>query len=81
MPMGGHLPCRFPLRFRDDGVGMSSDVQKRIFEPFFSSSKEGGSGLGMAIVKSVVDAHEGAMMVDSSENQGTTFTVKLPLLS
>ena len=58
------------LRFRDDGVGMSSDVQKRIFEPFFSSSKEGGSGLGMAIVKSVVDAHEGAMMVDSSEKPG-----------
>src|SRR6056297_1460911 len=44
---------------RDDGSGMSPEVLDHIFEPFYSSSPNGGTGLGMAIVKSVVEAHHG----------------------
>lgn len=68
------------LRFvaRDEGEGMSSEVLERIFEPFYSSSKHGGTGLGMVIVKSIVEAHRGSLQIDSHEGEGTTVTIILP---
>lgn len=63
----------------DTGEGMSQDVLKKIFEPFFSSSKSGGTGLGMSIVKSIIDAHNGVLSVQSKEFEGTTFTIKIPV--
>jgi signal transduction histidine kinase len=65
---------------RDTGVGMTADVQKRMFEPFFSHS-EGGTGLGMSIVKSIVEAHEGRLTVDSRRFGGTEFRISLPKYS
>ena len=47
----------------DTGVGMSSEVQRKMFEPFFSHSDRGGTGLWMSIVKSVVEAHHGTLSV------------------
>ena len=69
------------IEFIDTGVGMSEEVQERIFEPFASFSEEGGSGLGMAIVKSVVDAHHGSLTVTSSTAGGTTVAITLPALA
>ena len=67
---------------RDQGIGIPSDYQKRMFEPFTRAKnvdQVSGTGLGLAIVKTSVDLHGGAITVDSSENEGTAFTFSLPL--
>ena len=61
----------------DSGPGMSSEVRQRIFEPFFTT-KSRGTGLGMAVAKQVVDAHDGEIAVDCPPHGGTTVTVRLP---
>ena len=88
MSRGGTLTLRarreqrgLVVEFDDTGVGMSEEVQARIFEPFASFSEEGGSGLGMAIVKSIIDAHHGSLAITSSTDGGTTVSITLPLLS
>ena len=60
----------------DDGPGIPPDVLARIYEPFFST-KESGTGLGMAIVHSLVELHGGELNVTTGES-GTEFTVWLP---
>lgn len=67
------------LEVSDTGEGMDEDVQNRMFEPFFSSSREGGTGLGMSIVKSIVDAHDGLLTFSSRKDQGTTFRISIPI--
>jgi len=65
---------------RDTGQGMPSEILAQIFKPFFSTKKEsGGSGLGLAMVKGIVDAHHGSIHVESEPGHGTTFCVTLPL--
>lgn len=64
------------LRVRDQGPGIPRDVLARIYEPFFST-KEGGTGMGMAIVHSLVTLHGGEIHVRSEED-GTEFSVHLP---
>ncbi|MBN1835456.1 MAG: cyclic nucleotide-binding domain-containing protein [Spirochaetales bacterium] len=68
------------IEVSDTGVGMSAEIQKRIFEPFFSYSDQGGTGLGMSIVRSVVEAHHGTLGVTSTPNGGTTFRLILPVI-
>jgi len=65
----------------DNGKGMSPEVQKRIFEPFYTTKVVGeGTGLGLSIGYGiVVDKHGGQLLVDSSEGLGTTFTIKIPI--
>lgn len=65
----------------DTGEGMTQETRDRIFEPFFSSSADGGTGLGMVVVKNVVEAHRGTLEVESEEGRGTTVTIMLPLRS
>lgn len=65
----------------DTGEGMTEGTRERIFEPFYSSSEDGGTGLGMVIVKNVVEAHRGTLQVESEEGRGTTVTITLPLRS
>lgn len=67
----------------DRGRGIPKEAQDRIFEPFFRvdksrSKKQGGSGLGLALVKTIADAHGAAIAVDSEPNVGTTVSVTLP---
>lgn len=61
----------------DTGSGISEENLSKIFEPYFST-KETGTGLGLAIVHKIVDVHNGTISVQSQEDVGTNFTVKLP---
>lgn len=84
-----HEPVRIVLRpsatqisieVRDRGPGISPSNQRRIFDRFFTTEAErGGSGIGLAIVASVVRAHGGEVTVHSAADRGTTFTLRLPL--
>ena len=64
------------LRFavEDTGVGIAADVLPRLFDTFFST-KEGGSGLGLALTQQIVKDHGGDLAVSSTLGHGTTFTV------
>ena len=75
----------FYIKVSDSGIGMSEEDQKHIFERFYRvdkarSSSTGGTGLGLAITRNVVLMHRGAIKVYSKENEGTTFTVRVPLI-
>lgn len=61
----------------DTGAGIDPEVQKRLFEPFFST-KEGGTGLGLAIASRIVEQHGGSLQFSTRKNQGSTFTIVLP---
>jgi signal transduction histidine kinase len=64
----------------DSGHGIAEDLQARIFEPFFTTwSTSGGTGLGLAVVKSIVDDHGGTIDLSSAVDRGTTFVVHLPV--
>jgi signal transduction histidine kinase len=64
----------------DDGVGMSEDVRRRMFEPFFSTRPMGaGRGLGLAVALGLVESHAGTITASSEAGRGTTVTVRLPL--
>ncbi|HEY3489779.1 MAG TPA: PAS domain S-box protein [Candidatus Deferrimicrobiaceae bacterium] len=65
------------ISIEDQGVGIPADRLKHIFDPFFST-REDGSGLGLAVSYSVVKQHEGALTVESEPGRGTTFRIHLP---
>ncbi len=67
------------LSIKDDGVGMDQETLNHVFEPFYSTSDRGGTGLGMHIVKTVVEAHDGVVDITSEPGIGTEITISLPL--
>ncbi|HVH42682.1 MAG TPA: ATP-binding protein [Labilithrix sp.] len=88
MPHGGTLTLTTRTEFRDNGTfacldvtdtgtGIPAENHSRVFEPFFTT-KSTGTGLGLPLVKRIIDAHRGELAVVSSA-AGTTFTVRLPL--
>ncbi|MBZ9684801.1 hybrid sensor histidine kinase/response regulator [Clostridium estertheticum] len=86
MPSGGKIEVitknkasKVIVEIRDNGIGMSSDIQKRIFEPFFTTKGNNGSGLGLSISYNIILSHKGSMKIESEENVGTSFFVKLPI--
>ena len=71
-------PGRFvKVSIRDQGVGISPEIMARIFDPYFTT-KEAGSGLGLAVAYSIIAKHEGAIVVSSQPGQGSLFTIYLP---
>jgi two-component system phosphate regulon sensor histidine kinase PhoR len=74
------------LKISDNGIGMSKSVQKKIFEKFYREHTGNvhnvkGHGLGLAYVKQIIDDHQGEIFVESEKGKGTTFIIKLPLIS
>lgn len=64
----------------DTGKGIPDDIKKRIFEPFFTTKAAGeGSGLGLDIVRKIIEKHEGKIEVESEVGVGTTFFIHLPM--
>lgn len=73
------------LVVEDNGVGLSSTERRRIFEPFYQADRKlsrirEGSGLGLSIVRAIVEAHRGRVEVMSEPGRGSSFTVTLPLV-
>jgi signal transduction histidine kinase len=68
----------FELAVIDNGAGIRADVREKIFTPLFST-KAFGVGLGMPLVKRIVERHHGTIDVASTWGQGTTVTIRLPL--
>src|SRR5438046_3166526 len=69
---------RATVRVRDNGCGIAPEKVERIFNPFFTTKPQ-GTGLGMAISKKIVEAHQGGIEVTSDVGRGTEFTVTLPI--
>ena len=69
------------LEFTDDGIGMTADIQKNIFNPFFTTKPVGrGTGLGLSIAhKIITDGHHGTITVASRSGEGSSFVIKLPI--
>ena len=64
---------------KDDGRGIPADVKENLFIPFFTT-KEKGTGLGLAMIQRIVEVHQGEISVSSSSELGTTFTIRIPIL-
>jgi signal transduction histidine kinase len=67
------------FRVSDTGKGIPEQLQEKIFDPFFTTGKCSGMGLGLAIVKRIVESHKGEINVESSNEKGTTFCIRVPL--
>jgi signal transduction histidine kinase len=95
MPTGGRLILRLAhdeasgfvdVMVRDTGCGMAPDVMRRIFEPHFTTKAgpdetgKGGSGMGLASCREIVEAHRGRIRVESAPGRGTAMTIRLPVL-
>jgi PAS domain S-box-containing protein len=87
MPRGGTLRIRTRLAdyrhaaitVADTGMGMTDEVRKRVFDPYFTTKGEEGTGLGLSVSHSIVERHGGDLRVDSRPGEGTTFTITLPI--
>jgi signal transduction histidine kinase/ActR/RegA family two-component response regulator len=76
-PPGAYLR----ISVSDTGQGIPSEYLNRIFDPFFTSKEQGkGTGMGLAVVHGIVNAHKGRILVESYVNRGTTFEVYFPLI-
>ncbi len=87
MPKGGTLTIgaritssnRMTITVADTGIGIDADVLPRIFQPFFTSKKRRGLGLGLPICDRIVKSHSGRIEVDSKPGRGTSFKIHLPV--
>ncbi len=67
------------VKVSDTGCGISKENISKIFEPFYSTKGQKGTGLGLAVIWGIIDNHDGTINVESEINNGTTFTILLPV--
>ena len=72
------LDDEYEIRIHDNGIGMPDEVKEKIFEPLFST-KGFGVGLGMVIVKNIVERHCGKVIIESKQGEGTTVILRMPI--
>lgn len=75
----GVIGNRGRLVFSDNGIGMDENLQARIFQPFFSTDRGTGHGLGLAFCQRVIQSAQGDIRVKSAPHKGAIFTIELPL--
>ncbi len=92
-PSGGKIEVRarateseIIIEIEDTGIGIPEDAQSQVFERFFRvargrTSTDAGSGLGLSLVHAIIEQHQGQIDLKSYENQGTTFTIRLPIVN
>jgi signal transduction histidine kinase len=68
------------IEIKDNGMGISSDQQARIFTPYFTT-KSSGSGIGLSVVRQIIEKHNGSIRFESEAQRGTSFFIELKLLS
>ena len=85
MPNGGRIrivlqadAARIRVDIEDEGPGIPEDLQEKIWDPFFTT-KEKGSGLGLGIVRNIIEAHGGGIRIENRETGGARVTVELPV--
>ncbi|MFC1726880.1 nitrogen regulation protein NR(II) [candidate division KSB1 bacterium] len=71
---------RIAIEISDTGIGMDEEIKGKIFNPFFTTRSD-GTGLGMAIVKKIIDSHGGEITLESEVGKGTRFLIKIPKTS
>ena len=69
----------FVIELRDNGCGMTEEVRKSVFRPFFTTKQALGTGLGLALTARIINAHGGKICVESEPNRGSTFRIHLPV--
>ena len=87
MPEGGRLGLSLAregshvrLEVADTGHGMPEEIRAKVFDPFFTTKEFGkGTGLGLTVVKGIIEEHGGTITLESAVEKGTTFTIRLPL--
>jgi signal transduction histidine kinase len=75
-----HLNNFIKISLQDEGEGIPDEIIDRVFDPFFTTKPE-GTGLGLHIVKNIIEAHHGTITVKSKQHNGTTFTILLPAVT
>src|SRR5258707_10781477 len=78
-PAAGGGGLQVAIEFKDTGEGMSEDQRQRAFTSLLSTTKIRGTGLGLAIVGRVVEAHHGAIKIQSQPGRGTTIRIEFPV--
>jgi signal transduction histidine kinase len=86
MPDGGRIQIEISssdtfvsVYFDDEGQGIPEDNLEKIWDPFFTT-KEKGSGLGLGIVKNIIEAHGGSIQISNRDIRGTRVTIELPVM-
>ena len=78
LPAGSYLV----LEAMDSGCGMDETTRSRVFDPFFTTKKEGeGTGLGLSVVRAIIDGHSGGIEVGSVIGRGSTFSLYIPVVA
>ena len=72
-------PASVLITIADTGKGIPKDKIDTIFEPFFSTKGSKGTGLGLPVMKKIIEEHGGKVELESVEGEGTTFTITLPI--
>lgn len=86
MPDGGKIEVctrklneSVEIKFTDNGTGIAEEDLLKIFEPFYTTKKDGGTGLGLAVCYGIVRSHNGTINASNNAESGATFTIRLPL--